>query len=40
MGAIISIGNQKGGVGKTTTTAITGYLLSKKYKVLCVDFDS
>jgi chromosome partitioning protein len=40
MGAIISFGNQKGGVGKTTTTAITGYLLSKKYKVLCVDFDS
>jgi chromosome partitioning protein len=40
MGVIISIGNQKGGVGKTTTTAIAGYLLSKKYKVLCVDFDS
>jgi chromosome partitioning protein len=40
MGVVISIGNQKGGVGKTTTTAITGYLLSKKHKVLCVDFDS
>lgn len=40
MGVVISIGNQKGGVGKTTTTAITGYLLAKKYKVLCVDFDS
>lgn len=40
MGVTISIGNQKGGVGKTTTTAITGYLLSKKHKVLCVDFDS
>lgn len=40
MGVTISIGNQKGGVGKTTTTAITGYLLSKKYRVLCVDFDS
>jgi chromosome partitioning protein len=40
MGVVISIGNQKGGVGKTTTTAITGYILSKKHKVLCVDFDS
>ena len=40
MGITISFGIQKGGVGKTTTTAITSYLLSKKSKVLAVDFDS
>jgi len=36
----ISFGIQKGGVGKTTTAAITSYLLSKKTRVLAVDFDS
>jgi chromosome partitioning protein len=40
VGITISFGIQKGGVGKTTTTAITSYLLSKKSKVLAVDFDS
>jgi chromosome partitioning protein len=40
MGITISFGIQKGGVGKTTTTAITCFLLSKKSKVLAVDFDS
>jgi chromosome partitioning protein len=40
MGTVISFGLQKGGVGKTTTTAITAYLLAKKYKVLAIDFDS
>jgi chromosome partitioning protein len=40
MGITISVGLQKGGVGKSTTTAITAYLLSKKHKVLAVDFDS
>lgn len=40
MGRIISFGIQKGGVGKTTTSSITSYLLSKKYKVLAVDLDS
>jgi len=40
MGLIISFGIQKGGVGKSTTTGIVSYLLSKEYKVLAVDFDS
>lgn len=40
MAATISFGIQKGGVGKTTTTAITSYLLAKEHKVLAVDFDS
>lgn len=40
MGVTISFGIQKGGVGKTTTTAITAYLLAKKARVLVVDFDS
>lgn len=40
MATTISFGLQKGGVGKSTVTAITSYLLSKKYKVLAIDFDS
>lgn len=40
MGVTISFGIQKGGVGKTTTTAISAYLLARKSKVLAVDFDS
>ncbi|MDM5196783.1 ParA family protein [Fictibacillus enclensis] len=40
MAITISFGIQKGGVGKTTTAAITSYLLSKDAKVLAVDFDS
>ena len=36
----IAITNQKGGTGKTTTTLILSYLLSRKgYKVLAVDLD-
>lgn len=37
----ISFGNFKGGVGKTTTTSLFGYVLSqiKGYKVLVVDTD-
>lgn len=38
---IISIGNQKGGVGKTTTTqAMASGLSLKGYKVLLIDLDS
>lgn len=40
MAVTISFGIQKGGVGKTTTTGITSYLLSLEAKVLAVDFDS
>lgn len=40
MGKTISFGIQKGGVGKTTTTAISAYLLSQEYRVLAIDFDS
>jgi chromosome partitioning protein len=40
LGVVISFAIQKGGVGKTTSSAITAYLLSKNAKVLCCDFDS
>lgn len=40
MAITISFGIQRGGVGKTTTAAITSYLLSQDAKVLAVDFDS
>lgn len=37
---IISISNQKGGVGKTTTTcSIAANLKSRGFKVLCIDLD-
>ena len=38
---IISFGNIKGGVGKTTTTAILAHLLANNTydkKILCIDF--
>lgn len=41
MGKIIAIANHKGGVGKTTTTALIGEALSRKGKnVLLVDLDA
>lgn len=36
---VIAIGNQKGGVGKSTVTRNLGALLSKNRRVLLVDFD-
>lgn len=36
---IITFGNFKGGVGKTTATLLFTYLLSEKYKVLAIDTD-
>lgn len=40
MAKVISISNQKGGVGKTTTTgAVAAGFKQKGYKVLCVDLD-
>lgn len=42
MTKVISFGIQKGGVGKTSVTAISAFLISsmRKKRVLCVDFDS
>lgn len=41
MGKVISLANFKGGVGKTSSTALIGYELSKlNYRVLLVDLDA
>lgn len=41
MGITLAFGIQKGGCGKTTSSSITSYLLSREgNKVLAVDFDS
>ena len=38
---IIAVANHKGGVGKTTTVASLGSILSKRgYRVLLVDLDA
>lgn len=40
MGKVITFGNFKGGVGKTTNTVMFSYMLNEKgYKVLTIDFD-
>lgn len=36
---IITIGNNKGGVGKSTLSLLFSYLLQKDNKVLCIDMD-
>jgi chromosome partitioning protein len=40
MAVTITMGIQKGGCGKSTTTGILAYLLSQDFKVLAVDMDS
>lgn len=40
MGTVITVGIQKGGCGKTTTTGSLLHLLSQKHKVLGIDLDS
>lgn len=39
MAKVISVGIQKGGCGKSTTSSVLIYTLSQKYRVLAVDMD-
>ena len=40
MGLVISVTNQKGGVGKTlTATSLASILTSKGYRILSIDMD-
>ena len=36
---IITVANQKGGVGKTTTTVSIGAELAERFRVLLIDLD-
>ena len=40
MAKVVTVGLQKGGVGKTTSAAIISYLLSLEHKVLAIDMDT
>lgn len=40
MAKTITVGLQKGGVGKTTTSALISYLMSLNHKVLAIDMDT
>ena len=40
MATVITFGQQKGGVGKTTTCSMAAYTLSQTHKVLAIDMDS
>lgn len=40
MAKVITVGLQKGGVGKTTTSSLISYLLSLDHKVLTIDMDT
>jgi chromosome partitioning protein len=40
MAITITMGIQKGGCGKSTTTGVLAHLLSQEYKVLVIDMDS
>lgn len=40
MAVTVTVGLQKGGVAKTTTSAVLSYILARKHRVLSIDMDS